>query len=168
MDKWLSNVQIHPHLTEKACRAIFGLHFHIKESLAIKMFDKQIRPVLDYVCDFCYTCIEDYEMEKVHLGYLKYVLHIQPWSCTTAVFAKCERFPLIQALKYWKYLFESDDTITIRNAYNLLYESFTYGQVNWCICITNILDYTNNMEIWKTQCNSNSQIILKKYIAWKV
>ncbi len=43
------------HLIEKAHRAIFGLNLHIKDSvgylppdLAIKMFDKQIRPILDF------------------------------------------------------------------------------------------------------------------------
>ncbi len=49
------------HLIEKAHRAIFGLNLHIKDSvvhlppdLAIKMFDKQIRPILDYACEVCY------------------------------------------------------------------------------------------------------------------
>ncbi len=43
---------------------------------AIKMFDKHIRPILDYACDVCHIGKEDYEMEKVHLGYLKYLLYV--------------------------------------------------------------------------------------------
>ncbi len=42
------------HLIEKACRAIFGLKSHIKDSvgflpldISVKMFDKQIRPIFD-------------------------------------------------------------------------------------------------------------------------
>ncbi len=49
------------HLIEKAHRAIFGLNSHIKDSvrylqpdLAIKIFDKQIRPILDYASEICY------------------------------------------------------------------------------------------------------------------
>ncbi len=64
------------HLIEKACKAIFGLNSHIKESvgylqpdLAIKMFDKQIIPILDYASEICYMGKQDYKMEKVHLGY---------------------------------------------------------------------------------------------------
>ncbi len=68
----------------------------------------------------------------------------------------------MQALKYWKCLLESDDTTTIRNAYTSLYESLTLGQVNWCPYIKNILDDTNNIEIWKSQCISNSQILTLK------
>ncbi len=73
----------------------------------------EIRPVLDYVCDVCYIGKEDYEMEKVHLGYLKYLLHVKRSSGTV----ECGRFPLmiknqIQALKYWQQLLESDDTTT--------------------------------------------------------
>ncbi len=47
-----------PHLIEKAQKAIFGLNFHIKECVGyltpdiyIKVFDKQIRPILDYACE---------------------------------------------------------------------------------------------------------------------
>ncbi len=67
------------HLIEKASRAIIGLNSHIKESvgylqtdLAIKMFNKQIRPILDYASEICYMGKQDYEMEKVNLGYLKF------------------------------------------------------------------------------------------------
>ncbi len=61
------------YLIEKASRAIFGLTSHMKDSvgflpldLSVKMFDKQIRPVLDYA--FCYMGKQDHDIEKVHLG----------------------------------------------------------------------------------------------------
>ncbi len=40
---------------------------------------------------------EDYEMqiENIHLGYLKYMLHVNPSSCTPAIYAECGRFPLM-------------------------------------------------------------------------
>ncbi len=95
-----------PHLIEKAWGAIFGLNLHIKESvwyyppdLAIKMYDKQIRPVLDYVCDIYYTGKEDYEMEKVYLGYLKYLLHVKPSSGTAAIYAECGTFPTYDQIR---------------------------------------------------------------------
>ncbi len=68
------------HLIEKACRAIFGLNSHIKESvgylqpeLAIK-----IRPILDYASEIWYMGNQDYDIKKVHLGYLKYLLKVKP------------------------------------------------------------------------------------------
>ncbi len=63
---------------------------------------------------------QDYEMEKVHLGYLKFLLKVKPFSCTPAVYAECERFPLIikqkiQIVKYWKRLLNSDKSTAIKN-----------------------------------------------------
>ncbi len=91
----------------KACRAIFGLNSHIKESvgylqpeLAIKMFDKQIRPILDYASEIWYMGNQDCDIEKVHLEYLKYLLKVKPSSCTPAVYAEYGRVPLIINKKY--------------------------------------------------------------------
>ncbi len=59
------------HLIEKASRAIFGLKSHIKDNvgflpldLSVKMFDKQIRPILDYACEVCYMGKQDVDIEK--------------------------------------------------------------------------------------------------------
>ena len=159
-----------PHLIEKARKAVFGLNYHIKNSvghlppdLAIKMFDKQIRPILDYASEVCYMGKQNYDFEKVHLGYLKFLLKVKPSSCSSAIYAECGRFPLflkqrIQALKYWKRLIESDTTTAIRNAYNSTYESFKLGQENWCTYIKEILCETDMIEAWDEQCISNTQI----------
>ncbi len=75
------------HLIEKAQRAMFGLISHIKDSvgflpldLSVKMFDKQIRPILDYACEVCYMGKQDHDIEKILLGYLKSLLNIKPSS----------------------------------------------------------------------------------------
>ncbi len=78
---------------------------HLPQDLALKMFDKQIRSILDYACEVCYIEKQDYDIEKVHLGYLKFLPNIKPSSCTPSVYAGCGRFPLaikhkIQVLKY--------------------------------------------------------------------
>ncbi len=108
--------KIHPTSLRKPAEQYLAQLFTLKSvgylppALAFKMFDKQIRPILDFACEVCYAGKEDYEMEKVHLPYLKYIQHVKP-SCTPAVYAECGRFPLvikhkIQALKYWKCLLE--------------------------------------------------------------
>ncbi len=96
------------------------------------MFDKQIRPILDYACQVCFIGKQDYDIEKVHLVYLKFLLNSIPSSCTPFVYAECGRFPLaikhkIQVLKYWKRLLESGVSKTIRHAYNMLFELFITG-----------------------------------------
>ncbi len=51
------------------------------------MFDKQIRPTLDYACEVCYMEKQDYDNEKVHLVYLMSLLNIKPSSCSPSVYA---------------------------------------------------------------------------------
>ncbi len=63
------------------------------------MFDKQIRPILDYAYEVCYMGKQDYDIEKVHLGYIKSLLNIKPSSCTP-VYAECGRFPLLSRKRY--------------------------------------------------------------------
>ncbi len=72
------------YLIEKASRPIFGLKSHIKDSvgflsldLSVKMFDKQIRPILDYVCEVCYMGKQDHDIEKIHLGYILHQIQNQ-------------------------------------------------------------------------------------------
>ncbi len=84
------------HLIEKARKAIFSLNnqaHYLPPDLAIKMFDTQIRPILDYASDIWYNGKQNYDIEKVHLSYLKYLLNVKPSSCTPAIYAECGRFP---------------------------------------------------------------------------
>lgn len=162
------------HLIEKARKAMFGLNCHIKDSvgylppdLSIKMFDKQIKPILDYASEICYMGKQDYDLEKVHLCYLKYLLNVKPSSCTPSIYAECGRFPLVikqkvQALKYWKRLLKSDKKTVICNAYNSLFVSFEGGQVNWCTYIKDILMEVDMNETWERQCITNIQINIIK------
>ncbi len=80
------------HLIEKARKTIFGLNNqahnsigYLPSDLAFKMFDKQIRPILDYASDIWYNGKQNYDIEKVHLNYLNYLLNVKPSSCTPAI-----------------------------------------------------------------------------------
>ncbi len=55
-------------------------------------------------------------------------------------------------------MLESGVSKTIRHVCNMLFESFTYGQDNWCTFSKDILTETNNIDIWNEQCISNAQI----------
>ena len=159
-------------LIDKACKAIFGLNVHIKDSigylppdLAIKMFDKQIRPILDYASEIWYTGRQNYEIEKVHLGYLKFMLNVKTSTCTPAVYAESGRFPLeikqkVQVIKYWKRLLDSKENTAIKNAYNSLYDSYELGQVNWCNSVKNILDESGLNSSWENQTISENEVRL--------
>jgi hypothetical protein len=81
------------HLIEKARNAIFGLNALAHDSigflppdLAMKMFDKQVRPILDYASEIWYNGKQNRDIEKVHLGYLKLILNVKPSSCTPSIY----------------------------------------------------------------------------------
>ena len=96
-------------------------------SLAFKMFDVQISPIIEYASEIWYHGKEVPELEKMHLGYLKSILKIKPSSSTNAVYAECGRFPLFikqkfQIIKYWKRVIDLDNTHIVKKAYNSLLE----------------------------------------------
>ena len=83
------------------------------------MFDKEIRPILDYAPEIWYTGRQNYEIEKVHLGNLKFMLNVKTSTCTPAVYTESGRFPLeikqkVQVIKYWKRLLDSKENTAIK------------------------------------------------------
>ncbi len=59
----------------------------LPQDFSVKMFDKQIKPILDYACEVCYMGKQDHDIEKIHLGYVKSLLNIKSSSCTPSVYA---------------------------------------------------------------------------------
>ncbi len=61
----------------------------------MKMFDVQIRPILEYAHELWYNGKTTNEHEKIHLSYMKEKLNVKRSSCTNAIYAEFGRFPLI-------------------------------------------------------------------------
>jgi hypothetical protein len=133
-------------LAESAQRAIFSLNSYIKAtvkflqpSLAIKMFDAQISPILEYSSEIWYSdnkC-DIAEVEKVHLQFLKSMLRVKPSSCTPALLAELGRFPMklklqVRVLKYWQRILDLPLEHIVRKAYESVLELHNLGQKNWC------------------------------------
>ncbi len=47
---------------------------------------------------------------------------------------------------------ESHNKMVIRNAYDSLYDSFKFGQKNWCTYVKEILNEMEMTQIWNKQC----------------
>ena len=76
-------------LVEKAQRAVYALKSnikitggHLQPSLAMKMFDAQISPILEYCSEIWYTNKFCEELEKIHLVYMKDILKVKQSSST--------------------------------------------------------------------------------------
>lgn len=101
-------------MKEKAMRAIMALKSYIRSafgnnlptSLYLKLFDQQIRPILEYGNEvWCPTKPVD-ELERVQLYYIKTVVGLNKQTSTHAVLGDTGRFPLHlrqqdSLIKYW-------------------------------------------------------------------
>ena len=158
------------HLADKARNALFALNSYVQNSvgylhpsLAFKMFDVQISPIIEYASEIWYNGQVTPELEKIHLGYLKNTLKVKPSSTTCAIYAECGRFPLIvkqkyQTIKFWKRIIGLDNAHIVKKAYNSLLELHNLGQQNWCTHVNSILSEVDYQQPWDEQILNNKQL----------
>ena len=167
------------HLTGKVRNALFALDCYIQHSinylqpsLAMKMFDTQIVPILEYMSEIWYKNKVLSDMEKIHLKYIKTSLRVKPSSSTWAVYAECGRFPLkikiqVQLIKYWKRILRLNDDSIAKNAYKSLYDLHGMGQENWCTHVQNILNEAGMQSVWVEQYISDRDLAILKETLYK-
>ena len=156
------------NLSTKANNAIYALKSHAKMSigklqpkLAIKMFEAQISPILEYASEIWFSNKEIAEHERLHLAYLKDIIKVKPSSSTLAIYAEFGRFPMTlkytcKILKYWKRILELDGTHPVKSAYNSLLELNDLGQTNWCTHVKHILYENQLAHVWEAQQLDNN------------
>ena len=158
------------HLANKAGNAIFAINGYAKHTigklqpnLAIKMFDAQVSPILEYASEIWYHDKEISEHEKLHLAFLKNTTNVKPSSSTHAIYSEFGRFPVAlkqqcRMIKYWERILKLDDTHLVKKAYNSLYELHELGQENWCTHIKNILSKNQLQLAWEEQYFDNNMM----------
>ena len=158
------------NLADKARHAIFSLNAHAKvtigylqPSLALKMFDAQVSPILEYAAEVWYSKQEMKNLEKIHLKYLKRTLNVKVSSSNLAIYSELGRFPLdikvkYKILKYWKRILEFDENHPVRIAYNTLTELERIGKRNWCSQVKEILTEVGRGDSWVDQTLSDSNL----------
>ena len=139
------------YLADQARKALFKIKQMTKHSLgrlspklALKMFDSQILPILEYTCEIWGTTKETPEIEGFQLQYLKYMLGVKTQTSTVAVYAETGRFPLVlrqylQMLKYWLRISNLPVENAVREAYDAQVALFNDSFPSWCDKILNIL-----------------------------
>ena len=164
------------NLAESAQRAVYSLNGYIKAtvkylqpSLAMKMFDAQVSPILEYSSEIWLSDNKGdiAEIEKVHLQFMKSLLKIKPSTCTTALYAELGRFPMklkmqIRMLKYWQRVLDLPVHHIVRKSYESLLELNDLGQKNWCTHVFDILKSVSFEHIWQTQTMTNRDLLQVK------
>lgn len=158
------------YLQEKAQNAIFSLKAYVKStvshlqpSLAMKMFDAQISPILEYNSEIWCSDSKAKSLEQIHLAYIKDFLKIKSSSSTLALYSELGRFPIklkmqIQLIKYWQRILGYDEDNILKQSYNSLLECHYLGQINWCTEVKNILRNVEMERLWEAQSITNIDI----------
>ena len=79
----------------------------------LKIFDSQIRPILEYGCEIWYTGKNIKSLETIQLQYLKRMLGVKTQTSDLAVYGETARYPLelrqieLQ-IRYWTRLISLD------------------------------------------------------------
>ena len=148
------------HLADKTRNALFALNSHIQNtvgqlhpSLAFKMYDAQISPIMEYMSEVWYQKKTLDELEKIHLAFIKSILRVKMSSSTHAIYSECGRFPLkikaqFQMISYWKRIVLLENSHIVKKAYKSLYELSEHGQENWCSFVKDILVDLGYSEAW--------------------
>ena len=135
--------------------------------LAFKVFDSQIRPILEYGCEILLQGKEIDQIEKFHLSFLKNVLNVRQQTPSDAVYAETGSFPLFVrqqflALKYWSRILALPESSIVKQAYNSLFVLDQMAQENWCTKIRRLLNSLNMHDLWCSQCILNEKVFLSE------
>ena len=161
------------HLAEQAKRAMFkssqlcySAMGKPSPAIALKMFDCQILPILEYGCEI-WTCNKEFDViEKVQLKQLKYMLGVRTQTSTLAIYADTGRFPLhlrqkFRMIKYWLHILKLHENNVVKSAYNTLLDLHNFGQNNWCTVVAEILRNADMYTHWENQCVLNDLVFLR-------
>lgn len=162
------------HLVNQARKALFQAYKYsspvvgkLSPSLAFKVFDSQICPILEYGCEILFQGKEIDQIEKFHLSFLKNVLNVRQQTPSDAIYAETGRCPMyirqqLQALKYWTRILSLPQTSIVKQAYNSLFILEQMAQDNWCSKISKLLKSLDMHDIWNSQCVLNEKAFLSE------
>ena len=164
------------YLVNQAQKALFALQSRIKPSLgyippslAIKMFDSYILPILEYNSMLWCMGKQHNDMEKVQIRYLKSLLGVRKQTPTLAVYAETGRFPLmvrqkINMIKYWGRLMSLPSYDILNKCLKIQESLYIKGQTNWYNKTIHIINECN-INSWETKEPGTlvSEIKLKLY-----
>ena len=151
------------HPAFQAGKAIFALRKQsrpvvgkLSPTIAFKVFDCQILPILEYGSDIWYTGDDVNDLEKNHLKFIKSTLGVRKQTPTPAICGDTGRFRLIirqhiKAVKYWCGILKLSQSHPVGNAYNILLELDAIGFTNWCSRIRSVLERTGLDQTWESQ-----------------
>ena len=132
------------YLKEKSTRACISADVYVRSAvgnelpfrLQLKLFDQQIRPIIEYASNIWCPDAPVEELERVQLKFLKRALGVSLSTPTLAVYGETGRFPLHlrqqdQMLKLWLRIQRMPDDSIMKQIYRELLALSNDGHDNW-------------------------------------
>lgn len=124
-------------------------HLNLKPSVMCQLFDAFVGSIVNYSCEV-WGFGKSTVIEKVHLKFLKRLLHVKPSSSNMSVYGELGRFPMfiyryIRIIKFWTKVLYSDN-ILVQTLYNSLVES--HNKTNWAYKVKHLLDQFGFSYVW--------------------
>ena len=163
---------IHNKMSEYLCmqaqKALFALSGKTKAALgylpptlAIKMFDTYVLPILEYNNMLWGKNTINLELEKIQLGYLKCLLGVRKQTPTLAIYAETGRFPLlvrqkVGAMKYWSRLVNLPHSDILHKCLIIQRELYEKGQINF---YGKIIEITSQLQINNLEYTQSDKVV---------
>ena len=166
------------HLRQKAFHALFSLRRNIdfkslKPSLAFKIFDSMISPILTYNSEVWGTFVKsDFKswdnslIEKAHLQFCKRYLEVHNKASNMASRAELGKYPIIidinkKILNYLSYLQDKDDNSIVKQSLQISIELYNSGQNSF---YSNIMKTSEYFSLFDFNYNSLSDSKIKQLV----
>ena len=137
-------VDHYDYIKDKVMHSIYSLKSLLKQAagnhmpyhLLIKLFDQQIRPIIEYGSEIWCPNKEMYNIEKLQIVFLKNIFSLNKHTPTLAVLGDTGKTPLwfrqkISVIKYWARIQQLPQNNILRQSYNELYRLHLAGHRTW-------------------------------------
>ena len=176
------------HLRQKALHALFSLRRNIdfktlKPSLACKIFDSMISPILTYNSEVWDTFVKsDFKswdnspIEKAHLQFCTRYLEVHNKASNMASRAELGKYPIIidinkKILNYLIYLQDKDDNSIVKQSLQISIELYNSGQNSFYSNIMKMSEYFNLFDFNYNSLSDSKikqlvDLMRKKYVSY--
>ena len=124
---------------------------------SLHLFDTCILPIIEYDSEIWFRGGKNFEIiERLHLRFLKSLLHVKSQTCTQAVYGELGRYPLkikiqVKLLKYWARLINLPQEHKLRTVYDHLLKLDEKGKSNWTTSVKKLLNSCQMDIYWTSQ-----------------
>lgn len=132
-----------------------------------ELFDSMISPILLYGAEI-WGFDEADHIERVHIGFCRYVLGVGSHTSTAAVLAETGRHPMYvhyykRCIKYWLKLLHMPATRYPKACYNMLYALDQQGRKTWASAVRSLLCRYGYQDVWEAQGVENWNTFLREF-----